>query len=340
MRILTGDINSKRIREYLRQETIQKKLEILADSEIKIEVLNKGKFNIMHLIVIENKKFILRINTHTPHNLTNKTQKEFEILKYIQDTGLAPKPILFDDDNTFEIKSLLLGFIEGCEIKEQDLTKKNLTKIAKIYSKIHSIKFNKYGEFPPKISPPFSLCKELLDYYTQYNLEPLIKDVKSKAIINQFVFVLKKVLDILKQQDKNYSNITEFCLLKGDNKLSNIIINKKHPDNPLKFIDWEFSKVGIKMMDIANFISFAKLNREQTKHFIKEYSQYQPTPSHHNKTKISESLLKIFLLRDFVLRSIWTLNKASEFYNMGNQPAFEQELRILKTKISKIPKYL
>ncbi|MFC1742179.1 hypothetical protein ACFL3V_06600, partial [Nanoarchaeota archaeon] len=80
-------------------------------------------------------------------------------------------------------------------------------------------------------------------------------------------------------------------------------------------------------------VMLAQLDDAKRKMFLDSYSKAYGEP-------VDEGLLKVFMLRDFALRTIWTLNKLSERHKAGSREDFLKSLGLLKRKTSELPKYL
>ncbi|NQU78331.1 aminoglycoside phosphotransferase family protein [Candidatus Woesearchaeota archaeon] len=317
-----------RIREYL-QEDVKEQLG-LTGGEVEIKELGKGKFNLLYLISTGKTRLVFRLGNYKPHEVLNKKKKEYLLLKKIESTGLGPKPYLLDvRKEHFDSDLEIIEYIEGKELERSAMTSAVVKHIAKRYAALHAIKFKHHGPYPPDKEPPLSLCDEILDDYNRHDLEVLRKDAQARDIIQKFDLLMADAIRILMKRDEKYKNLREFSLLKGDNKLSNIIVNGEQ----VMFIDWEFAKSGLNLMDIANFLSFAELDIAKTRLFLDTYS------SRYGED-VSEDDLHIFTLRDYVLRTVWTLNKVFEHHAMKDLEAFSKSLNLLKRKTEEISKYL
>lgn len=326
--ILIGKNMIDKIRQYLEKPEVQQGLGITGQ-DFKVDFLGEGKFNVMHLITAGNKKFVLRLNKHIAHEEIDKIRNEFMLLKELEPKGFAPKAFLLDDSKEFFPTSLeILEYIEGQDLSELTITDDILKKVAQIYAGIHKRKFSRFGVYPPTHEPPFSITAELEFHLNINDLTGIRNDPETKGIVADYEAGLNPLLDQMRQKD-DYSNITEFSLLKGDNKISNIIVN----NDSIRFIDWEFAKSGLAIAELANFISFAGLSEEQTKLFIEAYEKTA-------ETKISMQELNFFKNRDFILRTIWTLRKIAEHHKLGDKAGLLENLRILREKTAKIPKSL
>jgi thiamine kinase-like enzyme len=318
------------IKKYIQQEEVLAKLGIADASDVAVSVLGRGKFNLMHLVEAGGKRFVLRMNTYAPHEKTGKTCMEYEVLKSIEGTGIGPKVFLVDDSRSlFEGSVMVLEYIEGDVLDVEGITDDVLRLVAGKYAELHKITFDKHGGFPPEKDSVFLLGDELEEYYTLHRLRELRKDPDAGPVLHAFDGVLNLVRQKLHERDEKFGKVKRFSLLKGDNKTSNIIVKGEE----VRFIDWEFAKVGINIMDLVNFVSFARLDEPQKKVFLDAYAGACGQ-------EVADEDFHVFALRDFVLRTIWTLNKVSEHHKMGNREGFLKSLELLKSKTDRIAKYL
>ncbi|PIN74200.1 hypothetical protein COV20_01135 [Candidatus Woesearchaeota archaeon CG10_big_fil_rev_8_21_14_0_10_45_16] len=293
-----------KIREYLQQDKIKKSFQI---DQPQVEHLGRGKFNELYLIRSGQKRYVFRINRYLPHENTGKTRKEFEVLKTIENIKIAPKAYFLDDSRSFfDTSIIILEYIEGKDLSE-GIPEEAVSKIAETYVHLHSITI---GE------KRYSLVKELDDHYQRYDLQPLRDHPLHGQTIERFELLLQKVREQLKEEKSS-----SLSILKGDNKPSNII----YDGEKIMFIDWEFSKNGPVILDLANFLNHTDVDEDA---FLKEYEKASG--------KKVESL-PLFKLRDETLRAVWTLNKISE--SLDDETESKKQTALLKKKTEMIEEH-
>lgn len=253
------------IKSYL-ENLSPKQLELKTKLRVKsISKLGQGTGNLNYLVIVNNKKFVFRINMD-PKNKT-KSRKEFNSLKIVEKYSVGPKTRLIDESRKiFDTDLIILDYIEGKTVdKTKDYLKPKMYKeIGKLCAKLHSIKITKnlkkldYNE-------TFSGYKNHIKFVKREYVNYLVSNVKNKIL-------LKIIKDTFSKQSKNIPKTkyqTDIVLSQGDFCEQNVIVHK----GEYKLIDFE----DLELADRANHIShifadFGKpLDEIEKELFLKEY---------------------------------------------------------------------
>ena len=66
-------------------------------NSVAIPDMTPGAYNLNYHVVVNEKKFIFRINIEQQSGLSNQIEVEFMVLKFLESQGIAPKAMHFDD---------------------------------------------------------------------------------------------------------------------------------------------------------------------------------------------------------------------------------------------------
>ena len=254
-----------KIREYM--ESLDPK-QFGLKTKLKVKTifkLGQGTGNLNYLVVVNNKKFVFRINMD--HKNKTKSRKEFNSLKIVEKYSIGPKTRLIDESRKiFDTDFIILDYIEGKTVdKTKDYLKpKMYREIGKLCAKLHSIKITKnlkkldYNE-------TFYGYKNHIKFVKREYVDYLVSNLKDKIL-------LKIIKDTFLEQSKNIPKTkypTDIVLSQGDFCEQNVIVHK----GEYKLIDFE----DLELADRANHIShlfadFGKpLDETEKELFLKEY---------------------------------------------------------------------
>ncbi len=237
----------------------------ILDEEI-IEVksvskLGSGTSNLNYLVITKKNKLIFRFNTDKTNQ--EKSKKEFDALKIVEKLNISPKAFFYDDTTKFfDNDFLVIEYIEGESLDKIDyvLDEKLLTKLARLLSKIHSIKINralqKLSVNTSDFSGKFNDIKSEFEIIKKYILDKDFIKIIDDALEN-----LKAKIDLEKKFEKVLSQ-NDFCE-------QNIIFHK----GEYKLIDFE--SLGLTSAEAEISSIFTEFGREfdenQRDIFLHEY---------------------------------------------------------------------
>ena len=106
----------RNLEEYIKREEFLEALNIPKNSNIKLELLAQGEYNINYLFVhpITKEKLILRINTASQMNIDNQIEYEYKALLQLKDSNRTPTPLYLDKSKKYlDYGVLVMKFLEG-----------------------------------------------------------------------------------------------------------------------------------------------------------------------------------------------------------------------------------
>jgi len=252
----------KKYFEKLNPEKIDLKNRIKVKS---VKKIGMGSSNSNFLVLVNGKKFVFRMNMHPEDK--DKIRKEFEALKIVEKTGIAPRVFVLDESRKdFDSDFLILEYLEG---KTADKIKpyfnENLLKnLANLLVEIHSVKITgklKNLEINKKNLSFKRQIKHLDSFYIDY----IKKYVKNR----EFLEMLKETMGNLKRSYKKDMKM-EKVLSQGDFSEENIVISGRK----YSLIDFESLGISSRSAEIAFvFVTFGQrpFNKNERDIFLKEY---------------------------------------------------------------------
>ncbi len=263
----------------------EKQFYFLSD-KFSVNYLSKGAYNTMYVISSgkENKKFVIRINTHQDEFSGSGMESEFKVLSSLPE-GIAPKPYVVDvSKKYFPYSYMIQSFVSGKHPTKFSL--KLLSQLAKKMSLIHSINLSKCGIFPGKFEK-YSLIRLLKPYFK-----------RAETHISEIRNLMNSAKKYVEYHDKK-NPLKKFSLIHYDVHYKNLIYDGKE----VYFLDWEFAESGDPAMDIAMlfwystlFDSKIKLTELQKAHFIKEYKKLANGGNIEKRIKIQEPIVVLIQL--------------------------------------------
>jgi len=222
--------------------------------------LARGASHYNYLVKIDDKKFVFRLDADVKSR--GKCKREFRALKLVEKYKIAPKAWVLDESkSSFKTDLLILDYIEGKTLEKSKLTEKIIKKIAKIATRIHSIKITKeLKKLKHEEINYRDYLKEVRGYINY--IKRHIKNSEFINIINKAYFRLKK------QIPKKISN-NSLVLSQGDFCRQNVIFHT----GKYRLIDFESLALTDPAAEIAHiFIDFSKpFNEKQKQIFLREY---------------------------------------------------------------------
>ncbi len=266
MRELIRDRLIEQIRQYIsiNRKTTLRDLNLTQDFEVKF--LAQGEYNINFTIDSFPNKYVFRVNTGSQLQLDNQIGYEFNALKYLEKSGVTPKVFFVDSSLMyFEYGILIMEFLEGLPLDY----KKDLSRAAKIFSKIHSLDINDDNTFIVEENIFSDRIKEG---------ERLLVNVWDSPIMDKKVKVFfEKFLDwarVNKYNEKYFVGDSWYVVNNTEVNSHNFIIGEKS-----YLIDWEKPVISHPAQDLTQFLSPTTtlwktnhiLSKDEKEEFFKEY---------------------------------------------------------------------
>jgi thiamine kinase-like enzyme len=221
-------------------------------SDIIINKVICSEFNQVAFFKIKAKDLILKIFNSKPRNLLT----EYLTLKRIEKLDIAPKAFL---KGIFKNTAyILLEKIDG-NLLQQDRLEFFLPKIIDNLNLLidYSIKnlFNGNEQHNNCFTFILNYKKYVLDLI-QNNLEALVN-----YNINQFSEAILKIDKILQKNERLFSQ-GKLVLIHTDLQSRNMIVT---PHDKIKFVDWEYSKIGDPAFELSKLIHYNKISIDRLK---------------------------------------------------------------------------
>lgn len=296
----------KRNEEAERIQEIKNLLITILDIKLvdidEIEVLG-GMTNKNYLVIINNKKYVLRIAGAGTTSIINRYSEKINA-KEASKIGVDKELIYFNEETGVKISE----YIEKAETLNPETSKKNenLLLTSNLLRKLHTSDI--------KFENRFNVFNEIEKY------ENLIKN--KKLLYNKYENYLenrKKIFDLDKILKQN-KMIIKAC--HNDTVPENFIKNDK---NEIFLIDWEYSGMNDPMWDLAAHSLEASFSSKEENIFLENYFE---------KNIKKEDILRIEcykILQDF-LWSIWTILKEENGDDFGTYGIDRYNRGILKLK--------
>jgi aminoglycoside phosphotransferase (APT) family kinase protein len=237
-------------------------------SKIKIKRLGMGENNLNYLVIVDDKKYVFRINmkNHLEKNLI----REFNVMKLVpHNIGLTP--LILDTTKRYIPRTYsMFEYVDGKSTFDWD--KRKLKIHAQTMAKLHSKTYS-YWQTTKVKHKKFSLYKQLLHNlkgYKKFNFNPALKNL------------IREFKQYIKNNDHYFLELKRFHFIHGDLCNDNILFNRKS----IHYIDWEWCGIKDNAEDLAR-LYFTKnmtpwyvgLSKKQVKYFIDEYLKIIKDPT-------------------------------------------------------------
>lgn len=199
------------------------------DNSIKIEtskLLNEGISNNSYLI---NGQYVMRIKTQK-HDIFNIPCNEWSVVDQLKDQDFVEKVINFDPHNGNKLSE----YIANTTRLENPPTKEQVSQVARLLRKIHSLNVKTANEFSP--------FKRIEFYKKGYKSE--INPDYEKLIIEKSKKIYESYPLVFSHND----------IVKG---------NLLFKEEKLYLLDFEFAGANIYLFDLASFISENQIHDEE-----------------------------------------------------------------------------
>lgn len=296
----------KRNEEAEKTQEIKNLLTSILDIKLididEIEVLG-GMTNKNYLVLINNKKYVLRIAGVGTTSIINRYSEKINATEVAR-IGVDKELIYFNEENGIKISE----YIEKAETLNPETSKKNenLFLTSNLLRKLHASNI--------KFENRFNVFNEIEKYENLIKNKNLLYNKYENYLENRNkVFSLKKVIE------KN-GMIMVAC--HNDTVPENFIKNDK---NEIFLIDWEYSGMNDPMWDLAAHSLESNFSQKEEGIFLENYFE---------KNIKKEDFLRIEcykVLQDF-LWSIWTILKEENGDSFGTYGIDRYNRGILKLK--------
>ncbi|MGG7078595.1 phosphotransferase [Clostridium sardiniense] len=214
---------------------------------ITYEPLNGGLSNVTYKVKVDNKFYVLRINSNQNEYLDLSREEEQNAIIEASKLGIAPN--VFSTANKKDF--LITEFIEGKSIETEKMHNPELIKnVTETLLKIHSLKGIE------RKSSPFDLIRGYLNGAQE--LKVVFPDRLYKY--------LERMEKIELQRSKDKENINKYCH-NDYHTAYNMILNEEK----LTVIDWELSGIGDVFFDLATISSDNRFSIEEDKILLESY---------------------------------------------------------------------
>lgn len=214
---------------------------------ITYEPLNGGLSNVTYKVKVDNKFYVLRINSNQNEYLDLSREEEQNAIIKASKLGIAPN--VFSIANKKDV--LITEFIEGKSIETEKMHNPDLIKkVTETLLKIHSLKGIE------RKSSPFDLIRGYLN--GAQDLKVVVPDRLYKH--------LERMEKIELQRSKDKENINKYCH-NDYHTPYNMILNEEK----LTIIDWELSGIGDVFFDLATISSDNRFSIEEDKILLESY---------------------------------------------------------------------
>ena len=318
------------IKKYL-SKTLKKDLK----DDIKIELVNSNFFYESYSIVLDNSKYLLKVNLNPD---SKKLKTEFNCLKSVSDM-ISPKVIDCSIDKNTEIECLLTTWENGLSFTEygiDDLTY-NLGTFTAVLDFVHESDTSKLDS----LNNVFSQNESVIDLFDELTNT----DVKIfETLVDLSVYDISIIFSKLREEyEKTYEeSIKVFC--HPDIKKSNVLYNSGY----IKFINFEncySSDIYYSLLRVIKNLEFY-FQDEVVDEFLNHYHKNSKIVSHltlkdfKSNYEKKEEINEIIMFQDLVHKILFHFNTSGAFYR--TEKLFEYMVLYLSLKptiIKHLPEY-
>lgn len=218
---------------------------------VRVEYLPGGRTNESYVIYSENEKYLARIAGVGTEEIIDRN-KEVHNVSAAQKIGVAPKLLCAIDGN------LLLQYVDGISTTDTSILRnpESMRKITLQLRRLHAAPPNSFlGKF------------DFLHDYLIYR--------------NNFLSTGWSVPDVMQRHEQELYEMTKWvnescsdnrCPCHSDVVIQNMIITKERA----YIVDWEYSTVADRYLDLASFCIQNDLTKETEELFLKSYFEDAP----------------------------------------------------------------
>lgn len=274
---IKNDKNDKIIKSIL-YDTIK-----IKDEDVDLIEPFGGMTNKNYLIIINNKKYVLRIPGNGTEEMIDRVSEGVNV-NLVTTIDLDKSLLYFDPDTGIKISE----YINNAKTINSQTARKNSNQITKVLKKLHTSDF--------KFNNIFDVFLEI-EKYEKLALE-------ANAVFYQNYDEIKEKVLELRELLKSYK--IELAPCHNDPVPENFIKS----DDDIYLIDWEYSGMNDPMWDLAAHMLECLFSKEEEKIFIKDYFGRKITIEEEIRIKIMK------ICQDF-LWSIWTVLKEAQGDDFG-----------------------
>lgn len=217
--------------------------------DISYEPLNGGFSNETYVVICDDIRYVVKIHFKQDEYLRLTRETELMAQSIAASMGIAPKVLSDPSQSRYSIHEFISGHLmEGDEIRSSE----NITKLADILKKIHSIK-----EVERRNS-----AFDLIDGYVRGIEQFQVK------LPEGYRDILKRTEKIRYQRSLDKENNNVYC--HNDILANNLLYDGKQ----IIAIDWELSGMGDPYMDLASLPYSCNFSQEQDKRLLEAYFGY------------------------------------------------------------------
>ena len=278
----------REVENYVRREEFKERLQLTG--QLDVSFLAQGEYNLNFLIEADNKKVVLRLNTGSQMNLDNQIKYEYNALRYLEESGVTPKPLLLDDrEEELPLGMLVMNYFSGRSMHYRE----DLLDAARVLAKVHDVEVPEEHQLitePKPLSGIWKECSELVPTY----LNSELGKYEVKKIIDKMV----TELDDLRSSEEDIVNLLPYSFVNTEVNSGNFIINEEEDEAYL--VDWEKPLVTSPLQDLSHFMvptttlwkTDYQLDQEERHDFLAAYCDERNLSS--NQLKEIKEALEIF----------------------------------------------
>lgn len=218
-----------------------------------ISKLANGEYNENYILNIEfvydDKKssynFVIRINHGSQLKLDRQIAYEYESLKYLENSGVTPKPIFLDETkNIVDRDYLVMEYIDGTWLDYNLDIEPALSSLARLHTYSNFSYKTKGIDFIHAYYPQKLIIDECKSMYSIYK--------KSRFYNSDLGSMVEDMFEIAESSMNISVNNSDFVFINTELNSSNFLISGK---NKCCIVDWEKPIFGEKEQDIGHFLA-------------------------------------------------------------------------------------
>jgi len=224
-------------------QEVLKGIEAFADARV-VGELSGGPASDSYLIERDTERFVLRLDTNVAAALGLDRMAEAEILEYISQHGLGPRPVFVAPDRGI----LITHYIEGRAWSAADLHDAGqIHNLAMLLRRLHALQ---------SVGQPFNLRARIAGYAR------IIDTTEGGELAD----------DTQRQLRELETRPITYCLCHNDLVYTNIIDGQGFVGGKeLALIDWEYAAVGDRFFDLATIAEQHRFDPDEANGLLRAY---------------------------------------------------------------------